>query len=58
VTLRHRRDRRPSVTVNGPVKFALAKGDFYIQDEQGKEYKQVLAKKTLKNPAPQPSEQK
>jgi hypothetical protein len=58
LVLRHKADKRPSLTVNGPIKFALVKSDFYIQDEQGKEYKAVLAKKTLKTPAPQPAEQK
>ncbi|HLW83888.1 MAG TPA: hypothetical protein VKR60_01655 [Candidatus Sulfotelmatobacter sp.] len=57
LALRHRRDPRPSLTVNGPIKFAVVKSDLYIQDEQAKEYKLVLAKKTLKTASPQPAEQ-
>ena len=55
----HAKDKQPPVTVNGPIKFALAGNDFYIQDEQGKEHKLALVKKTLKTPArPAPTEQK
>jgi hypothetical protein len=55
----HARDKQPPVTVNGPIKFALAGTDFYIQDEQGKEHKLALVKKTLKTPVrPAPAEQK
>lgn len=46
--LRHKRDKQPSLTVNGPIRFAFVKSDFYIQDEQGKEIKLMLTKKTLK----------
>lgn len=46
--LRHRRDKQPTVTVNGPIKFAFVKSDLYIQDEDGKEIKLTLTKKTLK----------
>ncbi|HEV2401455.1 MAG TPA: hypothetical protein VGS27_31255 [Candidatus Sulfotelmatobacter sp.] len=48
LVLKHKRDKQPSVTVNGPIKFAIVKSDFYILDEQGKEIKLTLAKKTLK----------
>lgn len=58
LALRHKADKRPSLTVNGPIKFAVVKSDFYIQDEQGKEHKLVLAKKTLKTDAPQSGQPK
>lgn len=48
LTLRHRGDDRPSLTVNGPIKFAIVKSDFFIKDEQGKEFRLILAKKTIK----------
>jgi hypothetical protein len=48
LVLHRDRDKRPSVTVKGPIRFAIQKSDFYIQDEQGKEYKLVLDKKTLR----------
>jgi len=41
-------DSQPLITVNGPIKFAIVKSDFFIQDEQGKQWKLVLTKKTLK----------
>jgi hypothetical protein len=47
LALRHRHDKQPSVTVNGSIKFAILESDFYIQDEQSKEFKLVLVKKTL-----------
>lgn len=49
------RAKRPAVTVKGPIKFTIDKSNFYIQDEQGKQYKLVLDKKTLKATGPQPS---
>jgi hypothetical protein len=52
LVLGHANAKQPAVTVNGPIKFAIVKSDFYIQDEQGKEFKLVLAKKTLKTPPP------
>jgi hypothetical protein len=58
LVLKHKRDKRLSLTVNGLIRFAVVKSDFYIQDEQGKEYKAALAKKTLKTPAPRSAEQK
>ena len=42
------KSKQPPLTVNSPVKFAIVKSDFFIQDEQGKQWKLVLAKKTLK----------
>lgn len=48
LALRHQRDKRPSLTVNGPIKFAFVKSAFYIQDESGKEIEVKLTKKTLK----------
>jgi hypothetical protein len=56
LALRHKGDKRPSLTVNGPIKFAIVKSDFFIQDEAGKEYKLALTKKTLKTP-PLPAKQ-
>jgi hypothetical protein len=40
------RMHRPSVTVHGPIKYALEKGGkFYLEDEDGREFKmQVLEK--------------
>jgi len=48
LVLRHPRDKQPAVTVNGPIKFAFVKSDMYVQDENGKEIKLTLTKKTLK----------
>lgn len=48
LVLRRDRDKRPALTIHGPIKFAIVKSDFFIQDEQGKQYKLVLARKTLK----------
>ena len=48
LALRHQRDKRPALTVNGPIKFAFVKTDVYIQDENGKEIEVKLTKKTLK----------
>ena len=45
-----RKKARMPVTVNGPMKFAIINSDFYLQDEQGQEYKMVVVKKTLKTP--------
>ncbi len=46
--LRHKRDKQLNLTVNAPVKFAIIKGDFYVLDEDGKEQKLSIEKKTLK----------
>jgi hypothetical protein len=48
LALRHERDKRPALTVNGPIKFAFVKSDLFIQDEDGKEIEVKLTKKTLK----------
>src|SRR5713101_2881999 len=42
------RRRRLSVTINGPLKYAFVGADLFIQDEQGKEHKMTILKKTLK----------
>lgn len=49
LVLHNDREKRPAVTIKAPIKFALEKSDFYIQDEQGKQYKLVIDKKTLKD---------
>ena len=36
------------LTVNAPVKFAIDNGDYYLLDDQGKEHKLTVEKKTLK----------
>jgi hypothetical protein len=44
-------DPKPlGLTINGPVKFAIEKSDFYLQDENGKEHKLILEKKIAKHP--------
>ena len=49
-----RKKARMPVTVNGPIKFAVVNSDFYVQDEQGQEYKMAIVKKTLRtSPATQ-----
>jgi hypothetical protein len=48
LALRHQRDKRPALTVNGSIKFAFVKSDLYIQDENGKEIEVKLTKKMLK----------
>jgi hypothetical protein len=48
LVLRRASDSQPLITVNGPIKFAIVKSDLFIQDEQGKQWKLVLTKKTLK----------
>lgn len=47
-TLTHKRDRQLNLTVNGPVKYAVVKEDFYVLDEDGKQHKLSIEKKTLK----------
>jgi hypothetical protein len=47
-TLTRRGDKQLKLTVNMPVKFAIKKDDFYILDEDGKEHKLSIEKKTLK----------
>lgn len=36
------------LTVNGPVKYAVEKNDFYILDEKGREFKMKIEKKILR----------
>jgi hypothetical protein len=43
--------RSPNVTVNGPVKYAMDKGKFYLLDEDGKEWEMTVLEKALV-PAP------
>jgi hypothetical protein len=52
------KDKQPPVTVNAPIKFALVGNDFFIRDEDGKEHKLMLMKKTVKSPAGPNGEQK
>ncbi len=41
-------DKPIDVTINAPVKFAVDNQDCYLLDDQGKEHKLVVEKKTLK----------
>jgi hypothetical protein len=41
-------DKPLDLTINASVKFAIEKGDCYLLDEQGKEHKLVVEKRTLK----------
>jgi hypothetical protein len=41
-------DKPINVTINAPVKFAVDNEDCYLLDDQGKEHKLVVEKKTLK----------
>jgi hypothetical protein len=47
-TLIKRGDKQLKVTVNAPVKFAISGDDFYLLDEDGKEHKLSIEKKTAK----------
>jgi hypothetical protein len=51
------RRRVLNLTVNSPLKYAIVGTAFYIQDEDGKERKMTILKKTLKARA-DPAEQK
>lgn len=44
--------RVPNVTVHGPIKYALEKGIFYIQDEDGREFRLMVIEKVLLVPGP------
>jgi hypothetical protein len=46
--------RTPNVTVNGPIKYAMEKGRFYILDEDGKEWEMAVLEKALIHAAPAP----
>ena|ERR1051325_3687255 len=39
--------RPPNITVNGPIKYAIEKGRFYILDEDGREFRMTLHQKAL-----------
>jgi len=41
-------DKQIEVTINATVKFAVENQDCYLLDDQGKEYKLMVEKKTLK----------
>lgn len=41
-------DKPINLTINASVKFAIENQDCYLLDDQGKEYKLVVEKKTLK----------
>lgn len=48
------RRHRPAVTVHGPIKYALEKGGrFYLQDEDGREFKMAVIEKVLTQPSTQ-----
>jgi hypothetical protein len=48
-----RRNHTPNVTVNGPLKYSMDKGKFYLLDEDGKEWEMtVLEKALIPPPAP------
>jgi hypothetical protein len=40
----------PNVTVNGPIKYAMEKGNFYILDEDGKQFEMTVMEKALMPP--------
>jgi hypothetical protein len=52
------RRNRPNVTVHGPVKYAMEPGGkFYMQDEDGREFKMFVVEKALAQlPAQRPAE--
>ena len=54
-SLTHRRDKQLKLTVNAPVKFAIVKNDFYLLDEDGKQQKLSIEKKTLKTKTETPN---
>ena len=47
-TLRSRRDKALDVTVNGLVQFAIDGSTCYLRDEEGKEHRLSVKKKTAK----------
>ena len=47
-TLRSRKDKALDVTVNGLVRFAIDGSTCYLRDEEGKEHKLSVEKKTAK----------
>lgn len=40
----------PNVTVNGPIKYAMEKGKFYVLDEDGKQFEMTVMEKILMLP--------
>jgi hypothetical protein len=44
----NRRDKPLNVTVHGNVKFAVKGGDLFLMDDDGKEHRLTLEKKTAK----------
>jgi hypothetical protein len=55
LTLRHRRDKQPTLTVNGPVKFAVANSDV-IRPRRGRERVQDgFVQENIENPFPTPT---
>lgn len=40
----------PNVTVNGPIKYAMEKGNFYVLDEDGKQFEMTVMEKILMSP--------
>jgi len=44
--------RMPNVTVNGPIKYALEKGKFYLLDDDGREFQATVLEKALLLPPP------
>jgi|SRR5579884_378454 len=47
-TLRHRRDKELTVTVNAPIKFAIVGDDFFLMDDKGETHRLSLQKRSLK----------
>ena len=48
-------DKPLDLTINAPVKFAVEEGDCYLLDDQGKDHRLMVEKKTLKTPSPSPA---
>ena len=46
--LKYRWNKEANVTVNGPVKFAIEGNHMYLLDDDGREHKAKIIKKTLK----------
>jgi hypothetical protein len=46
----HKHDRPLDLTVNSPIKFDVENGDCFVLDDEGKEHKLEVEKKTLKLP--------
>ena len=48
LTAEHPMIRRPDVTVNGPIEFAVKKGTIWIRDERGRVFEMKVIRKELK----------